>query len=440
MENMRSFNNDRQPKLKPIDTLALMAKTSLTLTQELDNIYHHNVADSQKIGGVVLGVFGSGERNEMLPYSDVDTAIFTSDNKTIDSLSADIRALPYDKIDIPIAENFNVSKLLRFAEENSPDSHSLHLKIIGAEAPAETLDGLGRIKETLTSRKSYLENLVFDYHYLKYRAGKKGNEKTPNLKYSNGGPRDMLYLDWAASYFTNNGTNKKADMNKIPRIKYSIDELSDEVPEVAAEELLWSINTVNTVKHHALEILHQGGKFDGVLSDLTCKDLLNNYDYGGVRDVGELKNQYSLARSAIRFTKDAVYNKVLKELSDDEFGSDFSNRMRDIDMIWTHKSELDSSSRSRELIMDRLMCDGRWSSVATVVAQDDANEKQIDMAVDLASETPSFSHIFRIVAKHPNVSRNTLQRLLRFNEIALDDDVNSRYRKIIQERLASNAE
>lgn len=431
---MEVLNSNNQHRMKPIDTISLMSETSLKLVKDLDNIYRHNVIDSQKIGGVVLGIFGSGERNEMLPYSDVDTAIFADDGEVIDDLTSDIKALPYDKIDIPIAGSFDVDKLLKLAEENSPDAHSLHLKIIDTSAPNEVSEGLGKIEGVLNSRKSYLGNLIFDYHYLRYRAGKKGSERSPNLKYANGGPRDMLYLDWAASYFTDSGTNKDAECNKVPRIENSIAILSDRIPGVTRDELTWAIDTVNTVKHHALEISHQGGDFDGVLSYQTCENLLKNYDYGDVNNVHELKNQHRIARAAISFTKNAVYNKALKELSEDEFGHDFVARMRDIDAIWANK--IDSSARAAA--MGRLMHDGGWSSIATVIAQNDASDEQIRSAIMLARQNPAFSHVFRIAAKHPSASNDTLRYLLGLKKIALDDDVDDRYRKIIQERLKAD--
>jgi predicted nucleotidyltransferase len=421
-------------KIKFEDTIKLMGKTSLRLMQDLKNIYH---AIDGKKNDVTMAVFGSPARYEMLPLSDVDVLLFTNDDTNqdnkyiIDKAKILIKSLPYDKIDIPIGKFSDVNNLVDLALSNSPDGHVVKTCLVEGRAERRAVQELNKARDISDRKKMLLENLIFDHHYINYRAHQKHNPLGANLKYSRGGSRDIIYFDWASDYLTGAKTSSRARSTGVPQIKYSVPIVCDYIGEQDTQDnLVKSINVINTVKNQALTLKKQGGHFDGLMSEETAKQLLFNYDYRNAGDVNGLISAHELARSIIASIKQKIYNKTIKDIDCKLDETEDVKYLLSIDSIWNN-----SDPNKRDEIIKSLLERGRWVDVATVICQDNADADSIDRAVAIALKKPAYAHILRIAAKHVNTASETLYKILASNQVAGDEDVDRRYRDIIIKRL-----
>lgn len=412
------------------NAIDLMQITSRNTIKSLREIYHQLEGDKCNL---IIAVYGSLARYEMLPMSDMDVLLFADNEEIINKTKTIIKSLKFDYLDFPSNDFLNLDNLKQFALSNSPDGHVAKFHIVAGTTDSKTYKQLINVRNISNNPYLVLENLIFDFNYLNYRVRQKYSRLGENLKYSNGGTRDILYLDWAADFLTNGEVSEKSRLNELPQIKYSIPIICRYLKREDEEnDLLSCVNFVNIVKNQALLLKSQKRYFDGTMSVATAKELLNNYTYKNIVNEYELIEVHNSARSMIYNYCKLMYNKFLSSLRERVDTSTECRRLVDIADIWGKKS-LD-----RDNIIKKLLKNGRWSDIATVICQDEATPINIDYAVDIALKKPEYSHLLRIAIKHNNTSDKTLNKILRNNQIAGCEDIDKRYKKILNERLKEN--
>ena len=392
------------------NAIDLMQITSRNTIKSLREIYHQLEGDKCNL---IIAVYGSLARYEMLPMSDMDVLLFADNEEIINKTKTIIKSLKFDYLDFPSNDFLNLDNLKQFALSNSPDGHVAKFHIVAGTTDSKTYKQLINVRNISNNPYLVLENLIFDFNYLNYRVRQKYSRLGENLKYSNGGTRDILYLDWAADFLTNGEVSEKSRLNELPQIKYSIPIICRYLKREDEEnDLLSCVNFVNIVKNQALLLKSQKRYFDGTMSVATAKELLNNYTYKNIVNEYELIEVHNSARSMIYNYCKLMYNKFLSSLRERVDTSTECRRLVDIADIWGKKS-LD-----RDNIIKKLLKNGRWSDIATVICQDEATPINIDYAVDIALKKPEYSHLLRIAIKHNNTSDKTLNKILRNNQIA----------------------
>lgn len=421
-EFLRSITNE--------NSLDLMQNTSIDAIEKLRKIYY-------KVEGVkhnlVIAVYGSLARYEMLPMSDMDVLLFADDEKIVEKAKDLIKSLNFDYVDVPSKNFINLDNLKQFALSNSPDGHVAKLLIVAGSHDTKTYKQLTSVKKISNRQHLLLENLIFDYNYLNYRAKQKYTSIGENLKYSKGGTRDNLYFDWGADFLTKSDVSQKSSLNQIPQIKYSIPIICKYLNrENEKNDLLSCINFINVIKNQALLLKKQGGYFDGLMSVATSRELLYNYKYENIKNEYELITIHNLARNTIFSFREMLYNKVLATLRTQIETSKYCKHLVNIADMW------DNNSLNKDDIIPELLKSGRWSDIASVVCQDDASSDSIDYAVDIALKNSAYSHLQRIAIRHSNTSDKTLNKILANNQIAGCEEIDKRYQKILEKRLEEN--
>lgn len=415
-----------------IDTFSLMRETSQRLVNDLSAIYD---AVDGATHGLTFALYGSPARYEMLPLSDIDLLILRDSNDTsaiaaTESSIRNIRALPYDKIDIPRTIVDPVEVML-VANSNSPDGHVAKAMIVRSPDNSTASNILCRAAEVLQDPKLQLEGLIFDYHFLSHRARTKSQSGGVNLKYSEGGTRDMVYFDWAADYITSSEASRLSHRLRLPQIEMSLPVVCQYLDNrIDLQRLKDATHVINTVKHNALLLAKDGGYFDGLMSEQTAHQLSEHFWEGSISS-DMLMHLHTEARKIVSETKDQLYYAFRTELNNYPDDSDtFFTYLKLIDRVWSNDAKL-----NRQAAMQVLSERSRWVDVATVLGQPDVTNAQIDAIVDQVAEQPGYLHALRMAATHPNTSDDTLMKLLSLPRLASDDDIDIRYRGVVQKRL-----
>ena len=409
------------------NSIHLMQVTSRQAINDLKRIYDE--IDGKK-HDLIIAVYGSLARYEMLPMSDIDVLLFANDSSIVNIAKEKIRQLQFDYIDFPSESFVKLDNLKQFALSNSPDGHIVKLCIVGGDSESEKYKEVVKIRDISNNPQLLLENLVFDYNYFNYRVQQKLNPLGENLKYSYGGTRDFVYFDWFSDFITSGNVSRKSRVKAIPQIQYSIPIICEYLGRKEEQEKLFNcINFVNTIKNQALLLKKQGGYFDGIMGLATARELLYNYDYENIPNELELIKLHTYARSIVFQYRQMLYNKIIEQLRLHSHNLEYCKHLVDIADIWSGNTEM------RNEVIQNLLSNGRWSDVATVVCQESASSLNIDYAVSLAFQKPEYSHLLRIAIKHPNTSNQTLKRILYNHQIAGCEDIDRRYQKILNERL-----
>lgn len=433
-ENYSSYSNELQ-EVETLDTLQLMEQTSTGLVSELEDIYETLDGDNH---GLIISVFGSPARYEMLPLSDVDVLLMPENenrsDKTLSYAEKLIRNLPYDKVDIPKIDILGSNKLRSLANSNSPDGHITKSLLVCAPEASPFAQELLDSRAVLDDPELQLEGLIFDYHFLSYRAQQKSTEREANLKYSEGGTRDIIYLDWAADFLSGAQISKTSRELALPQIELSIPTVADFLEnEAPISELPQAINVLNTIKHQALELGNEGIYFDGLMSEQTATFLMHYYSYGEIVDSPrKLINIHTMARKTLSDVKDALYQKFINDVNSKAETDESAKYLSLIDRVWSEDPTLDMHAA-----VSALLERSRWVDIATVMSRKNATSSHIDHITNLALETPAYSHALRIAIRHPNTSTETLYKLLDADSLATDDDIDKRYRSMLIQRLGS---
>lgn len=421
-EFLKNINNE--------NSFDLMQSTSREAIKKLREIYYKVEGEKHNL---VMAVYGSLARYEMLPMSDMDVLLFADNEEVIDKTKELIKSLNFDYVDVPSKNFINLDNLKQFALSNSPDGHVAKLLIVAGPENSKTYEQLTNVRKLSNNPFLLLENIIFDYNYLNYRVKQKHTNIGENLKYSKGGTRDNVYFDWVADFLTRCNISQKSHLTQVPQIKYSVPIICKYLnKENETNDLLSCINFVNTVKNQALLLKKQGGYFDGLMSVATSKELLYNYKYKNVKDEYELIEIHNAARNKIFEFREMLYNKVLSTLKTQVENSEHCKHLVDIANVW------DDKVLNKDEIISKLLKSGRWSDIASVVCQDNASASNIDYAVDLALKNPAYSHLQRIAIKHNNTSSKTLDKILVNNQIAGCEEIDKRYQKILEKRLEEN--
>lgn len=421
-EFLKNINNE--------NSIDLMQNTSRDAIKKLREIYYKVEGEKYNL---IIAVYGSLARYEMLPMSDMDVLLFADNDNVIEKAKNLIKKLNFDYIDVPSKNFINLENIKQFALSNSPDGHVAKMLIVAGSQDSKIYEQLTDVKKISNSQYLLLENLIFDYNYLNYRAKQKFTLIGENLKYSKGGTRDNLYFDWVADFLTKCNMSQKSYSNQAPQIKYSIPIVCKYLnKENESNDLLSCINFVNNIKNQALLLKKQGGYFDGLMSIATSKELLYNYKYKNIKNEYELIEIYNATKNRIFEFREMAYNKVLSTLRTHSAEVDEFQRLLNIADIW------DDKIPNKNDIIPKLLKNGRWSDIASVICQDNATSINIDNAVDIALKNPAYSHLQRIAIKHNNTSNETLNKIIVNNQIAGCEEIDKRYQKILEKRLIEN--
>lgn len=409
------------------NSINLMRTTSKSTIKDLREVYNLVNGDEN---GLVLAVYGSLARFEMLPLSDMDILIFAENEQIIPKTKELIEKLNFDFLDFPSEDFLNLDNIKKFADSNSPDGHAVALYIVAGLPNSRIYKELISARDMGNQPELMLENLIYNYNYINYTVKRKKNPLGANLKYSYGGSRDMIYFDWAGDFLTESKNTELAQTNEVPQIIYSIPTILDFIEKPSEQHtLLSSINFINSIKNQALLLKTQGGHFDGLMSEKTAIELLRNYNYN-ICDEKELIKIHELTRKIIHYHKKLIYNKIVENLKSNIYNTENYQRLLYMVNLWENPN-----CQEKDIIIEKLLTNGRWADIVSVICQENARPQDIDYAVDIALNNNAFSHLFRVAIHHPNTTNKTLKKILSNDQIAGSAELEKRYQDVLSKRM-----
>lgn len=438
-EKLSQNSGELYRQIEVPNSYALMTQTSLQLRDSLKEIYDR-IPDADP--ELAVAVFGSPARYEMLPYSDVDLLVFCNpkSEKSVQGAHVIIqnaKGLPYDKVDTPVTVQ-TPEDLLAIAHTNSPDAHMADCDLVVAHQNFDPANDIEKSKAALASRR--LENVVFGYYFLTHRAKLKESPEGVSLKYSPGGTRDFLYLDWAADYITDGETATEARRLGCPQLQLSLPILMQALgrgSELGRVEQ--AVHFLNACKNAALELAHHGlGVFDGLMGNRTAASIVENYQFSSDVTSTEMITAHEQARGVIRQLKDEIFDHIvsssLRGVATAGTDADLTARLKIINEVW--RNEI--SEQDKHSVYEELIASSDWAAVTTVTCQDDATPTQLHKITEIARDTPGYEFTLRLVIQHPHTPAMSLVSLLAHPRLATDIAVDAKYRKMLRERLALN--
>ncbi len=408
----------------PTRVFALMSQTTLKLDLEIKRICY---ASPDQYKGMAVLCFGSAGRNEMLPNSDIDLALIVDDTAvesihedTPEAMVAKCSNLGYDKVEFHGV--ITASDLLEESIINSPESQKAKSKIIFVGDNFKSIQKISKAKEMITTRTSLEDNIAFNYFFLRHQAKQKSKEGRPNIKYCDGGPRDMMLIDRMASYLTDGESELVAEQSGRPEIDISVDLLDKIVScQYPAETIKRALGIINEFKLAALMAKSKGLYFDGILSDRTTHII--KHQLGSDLSAEDLQSIFNKSRMIIKDLKDSVFKHLANNLRDEN---------NDLVSLW------EKTSVDRQAQMLRLAKSSRWVDRASVLCQSDCGSSLVRLVLDRAL-TDNDYYMLRLVINSPNTATKELMKIASIQKLSGDNDTNRRYAKILDERIGHKA-
>jgi|GEM_PF-5372035 len=449
------------------DSFSVMSNTTEGFKRNIAEVWEDlsYELEPETLEGMGLFAFGSPNRAEMCPQSDVDI-LFTSTATQADSgLRADVikrlQALPYDKIDIPPWENLAVAK--NNAVIGSPESDYADATFVaGDQAIGKDYDNL-EIKEGFLNRQALQHKLIFQRYFFDYRYSKKDDSMGVNLKYSPGGTRDFIYFDWFYDYQQGLAARIGAETN-TPQIYDAINFLGVEgfLPENEVQQLWSAVEHVGFVKHAALELgkgTPQQGK--AFMNLPTSIQLLQNYPAyflsHGLTEPNQTIDFYNSQRQIVYRNRNLLFTHTVQDLAIEK-GAEWAEQFNEANSkdalsvvdqknyvqadhfvklayIWKANNLADSSSLSRFAAQEKDSLD--WNILASLLCSDHLPASAISVFAENQARLPNYEYLTRMIIKNKSTSAHTLQGLLSLPRLALSDIVDGEYRQLIAQKLES---
>jgi predicted nucleotidyltransferase len=452
LERLRDNHNQRT-------CATVMHQTSLGLRTELEVIWQDVNAENAGLltSGYGLLVFGSPNRAEMLPQSDVDVVVITPDQSSPvrTQLIQRVQSLSYDKIDVPF-EWYSLSQLKANALIGSPESDYADTTFIVGTSDINTAHSTEGITDIFFDRSTLQVKLLFQHYFFDYRYATKSAGGGTNLKYSQGGARDFIYFDWYYDYMRGRQARHRSTAEAYPQCFDAIEQLSamGVLPEEVALQTLGAIDYVGMIKYLALEV-NKGteSKGKGFMNQELATRMLASYpDYFmqlGLITPDAVVAYFDVARSVVYRTRtellgrlfkdvamdsgitlDGSFDKLTQEQVADIYGNSRFGRMAQIWRIHQQKNQ-----EALAVLYQEVKEVPDWMMLASIASSDAVSPFILDDIARRYSHIPGFEYMSRVVIKHPFVQRSTLEYLSSLPRLAIDDGMDLQYREHIRNKL-----
>lgn len=410
----------------------VMVYESNILFQKIRDVFYNIEIEfgSEKLEGIALFVFGSPNRLELVKGGDIDAFLISppgSEEIRI-RIIEELTKLLYDKIDIP---DWNSLEQVSIASlSNSPEGDYADASFIAGDAAVLKEYQDRGIRARFFHRTNLLLKIIFHFHFwdLKYE---RSNEMGINLKYSHGGTRDILFIDWVHDLLSEGNSRNNLNSSE-PQIVGAIRYFKDLgiISYEEASKILDAINTVNVIKYLSLELnLGTPQQGEGYLNPELAARLLSSPELESqFSDIYELATAYNNARSIIYSFKCKLYDYVYN-LS---WGDDAVYHKELIQSLWTDKGNGDYS------YLESLVCcdlSKVWYIVASILCLEHTPSFVIDTIARSFVSQSGFEYLTRLMILHANTSLSTLNFLNSLPTLALAPETELKYRKLLFKRL-----
>lgn len=377
--------------------------------------------------------FGSFRRAEILPQSDLDVVVRCAVDlrqPISHALQAAGVSLNLDKVDVSYLADFE--PLERIAACQSPEAGFLDTRSLFIQPGDEPFAGrLAWCRDFYNSPDVLAVKLIFERYYARA-----GNDRSVgadiNLKYTPGGYRDVMLLDLYGRM-------------RLPRI---LDPLEPEYLQqfsIVSDDLSWAknrtaalfraVNWLLAVKSALLDVFHRTPLRGRAPLNLQTATLLASSgaaarlaDFAVVTPT-EILAEHARSR---RHVNDAVEQLFSLEnpFLRDALGERRAIAML-IDQLW--RSDPSAAATTRRLLPESTC----YPLLASYLFSGAARPADVDELARNHAREAGLRFLNRLLIKHPLTPRSTLRFIAEQNRISLTDEVDARYRDLVQHRLAA---
>jgi predicted nucleotidyltransferase len=381
---------------------------------------------------IAIFLYGSPARNELTSYSDIDLHVIDEQQSPQsralqERVRADLATLGFGKVDDPHWERFHVME--HYASKSMTEGNQVldTTFVCGDLTMNRTITSMKARHDT---RDRNVRNFIFQSHYLTHYYEQKARADAENIKYCAGGYRDLLVLNW----FDKIMRLTHADWDPLlrdrgqPHIERTLENLTHN-GMVTPDQGRACSNAVSFLVMLRNEALHvnQGTSDKGLtyLDDALCQRLLSaSPDYfrrQGIVQPRDLRMAFAAARGTILTMKQQMLERVVQDeaaqkgpawLAAMRTGQTLGNGhdpLLQLETIWRAQERGDRDTFTRAAYAT-LQTD-QWEAWASLACSPLCPPDVLGVVADTALTEVGLGYILRILGRHPQLPRATLEKI-----------------------------
>lgn len=370
--------------------------------------------------GATIFSFGAPARNEMVGRSDADIAIYLAHNSAKEREFKEyvVRGLQdfgFTKIDTAIGGTVN--DLRRHMRTSIIETNMvMESQFICGDTCLS--DKIEQLRSALYDPASIARNLTFQFFYFRQYFYKKASADYQNLKYCNGGTRDLLFPIWYAHL--KKGIARDLQISALERGLNALEE--DELLSQEAVRLtLRASSAIRVIRAEVMDLTpnDEDGKIWLQKAIELCEK--NPHLFESPEEVLKIVANSSRRIRATKArvwdglcdyfiqTKGSIWNIHFKKL----LAGDVSPLPKEIEMdeilncakIWNLSRE--TAAQSSNYISNIASIDS-WVVLASLVSSPYVPGELIDTIVRRIDSMEGFGYLLEVAARNPNLMRKTL--------------------------------
>lgn len=388
--------------------------------------------------GMAVFVHGSPSRNEMSTYSDIDI-LFVETIPNITAGKGIIKALDtygFGKVD---EQGWRQEEVIeRYTKHSLVDGN----KVFDAQFVAGDPSILGwmsdlQLRENTLDRA--MKNVVFQRYYLEHYYSNRSTEEVPNVKYQQGGTRDLLTYDWFDNTMAlHQGSNWLRDLkSNRPKMESSLKNMNSngvlssteyETTKVAVEFTSLLRNEILHVNHNTKDkgITH----LDTATQERVLASSPAFFSAYGANTPSELRGVHETHRKVIYDTKmhlwqtlileeekrkGSTWRKLFDAAGKGELSSLTEDPLINVATVWG----LHYAGDKRQFNVVAKQAKWDWEVYASIACSNLASPEVLEGIRSYCQPVPEQGYILRIIGRNPNASKETITKIAEDNSLGI---------------------
>lgn len=388
--------------------------------------------------GMAVFVHGSPSRNEMSTYSDIDILFV----ETIPSIVAGknilkaLDAYGFGKVD---EQGWRQEAVIeRYAKHSLVDGN----KVFDAQFIAGDPSILSWMSDLQTRENTLdraMKNVVFQRYYLEHYYSNRSTEEMPNVKYQQGGTRDLLTYDWFDNTMAlHRGSNwvREPESNR-PKMESSLKNMNSNgvLSSTEYETAKVAVEFTSLLRNEILHV-NQNTKDKGIthLDTATQERVLASspafFSAYGANTPSELRGVHEMHRKVIYGTKMHLWQTLLLEeekqkgstwrkLFDAAEKGELSTLSEDplinVATVWG----LHHTGNKKQFNVVAKQAKWDWEVYASIACSNLASPEVLEGIRSYCQPVPEQGYILRIIGRNPNAREETITKIAEDNSLGI---------------------
>lgn len=452
-------------ELTQLNTFEVMQNTTQNVLNQVKERYGqlNTLYSPEVLKGCALLMFGSGRRGELVPHSDADFVFISTEEAERAGVRPTLLGLmetipEFDKNDTPhwrTLTELNENAISKTQEAEYSDV----IPVAGDDYIWKQYLESG-IREYFLNPRFVADKLIWGDLDLRHQYRQKQIPEGTNLKYSEGGSRDILSFDRLCDYVMGKKGRERIGHEKIPQIQYTLGNIIPELEEFSNPEdgisVREAIDYVVYIKYSVLELNKDtSSKGKGFMNNETASRILKafpqKHKYLNIGSPEELIRYYNMCRLVIYRSKSKVHKAVVRGETRErgkKWGEAYKHaqKTREFDATLLNDEltgvvHLYSNNTNRSFTAEAskfLVNSTNYRLLSALLSSPFVDSSLLHSISQYQAQLPYLDYLNRIIIKHPNTSTETLNIMASSERLALDNAVSERYRQMAINRVERN--